>query len=364
MSKLNNKISDSAAEKVNKVDAESQIKHLSKIKPSRIAYPVIIGLLVVAYLIWREVDVEALKQIQFTWRALFWIFMALLCMVGRDFGYIYRIKVLSRGQLSWIESFRIIMLWEFTSAITPSAIGGTSFAIIYVHKEGVSLGRSSAIVLLTSFLDELYFVVMLPLLLFAIGKSKLFGVGDGMVESGIITVAFVGYFIKLAYTLLISYGLFINPKGFKWLLFKLFHLPYLRKFKRSAIIVGNDIAQSSKEIKGQGLKFWFEVISSTFLSWSSRYFVVNALILGFFVFSDHFLLFARQLVMWIMMLIMPTPGGSGFAEYFFKEYLNDFIPVAGLGIILALIWRLVTYYPYLVIGAIIFPRWVKDKFRG
>lgn len=52
-------------------------------------------------------------------------------------------------------------------AITPSAVGGTSVAIIYVHKEGISLGRSSAIVMLTSFLDEIYFIVMFPLLCFS-----------------------------------------------------------------------------------------------------------------------------------------------------------------------------------------------------
>ena len=48
--------------------------------------------------------------------------------------------------------------------------------------------------------------------------------------------------------------------------------------------------------------------------------------MAFFVLKDtdwatQFLIFARQLIMWIMMLISPTPGGSGFAEFVFKEYL-------------------------------------------
>ena len=73
--------------------------------------------------------------------------LAVLFMFGRDIGYIIRIRVLSGGELSWLQAFRVIMLWEFTSAITPSAVGGTSVAIIYVHKEGISVGRSSAIVM-------------------------------------------------------------------------------------------------------------------------------------------------------------------------------------------------------------------------
>ena len=75
-------------------------------------------------------------------------------------------------------------------------------------------------------------------------------------------------------------------------------------------------------------KFWLKACSSTFLSWSSRYLVANALIMAFFAVSDQFLLFARQLVIWIMMLVMPTPGGSGFAEYVFSSYCSDLISVS------------------------------------
>ncbi|MEG1634625.1 MAG: lysylphosphatidylglycerol synthase transmembrane domain-containing protein [Rikenellaceae bacterium] len=346
-------------------DDEQERSQLSKIKISNITYPILIGLGVVGYLIWKEFDISAFNQLNFTAMTLFWLIIALLCMVGRDIGYIIRIKILSSGELSWLQSFRIIMLWEFTSAITPSAIGGTSFAIIYVHKEGINLGRSSAIVLLTSFLDELYFVVMFPLMLLLIGKATLFGETSQMgmnFETGIMTIALVGYFLKLSYTLLISYGLFVNPYGFKWLLYNVFKLRFLKKWRKKALAVGSEIVESSKEIKHKGFMFWFKAIAATFLSWSSRYLVVNAMLLGFFVYSDHLLLFARQLVMWIMMLIMPTPGGSGFTEYLFKEYLSDFIPISGMAVIMALIWRLITYYPYLIAGAIIFPRWIKSKF--
>lgn len=347
-------------------DEEQQERsQLSKIKISNITYPIIIGLGVVGYLIWKEFDLQAFKHLDFSAMTLFWLFIALLCMVGRDLGYIIRIKLLATGELTWLQAFRIIMLWEFTSAITPSAIGGTSFAIIYVHKEGINLGKSSAIVLLTSFFDELYFVFMFPLMLLIIGKSALFGESSQMgvnFETGIMTIALTGYFLKLIYTLLISYGLFINPYGFKWLLYNVFKLRFLKKWRRKALVVGADIEESSKEIRGKSFIFWIKAIASTFLSWSSRYLVVNAMLLGFFTFSDHFLLFARQLVMWIMMLVMPTPGGSGFSEYLFKEYLGDFIPVAGVAVVMALIWRLITYYPYLIAGAIIFPRWIKSKF--
>ena len=128
---------------------------LGKIKIGNAIYPILIGLAVVGWMLWRDFNPEVFADIRFSWATVGWLCLAVFFMFGRDIGYIIRIRVLSGGQLSWLQSFRVIMLWEFTSAITPSAVGGTSVAIIYVHKEGISLGRSSAIVMLTSFLDEI-----------------------------------------------------------------------------------------------------------------------------------------------------------------------------------------------------------------
>ena len=343
---------------------DAQRKQISKIKLSNMIYPILIGLGVVGYLFYRDFDAEAFSMIKFTPHSVLWLIIAVLCMFGRDIGYIIRIKVMAGKEMSWYEAFRVIMLWEFTSAITPSAIGGTSFAVIYVHKAGISVGRSSAIVLLTSFFDELYFVLMFPLMVILLGPDRLFGataVGDGFFGS-VMLLVLVGYSLKLIYLLFVSYGLFINPKGIKWLLLKIFSIRPLRRWKDAAGRAGDDIMASSAEMKSRTFSYWGKLLASTFLSWSSRYLVVNAILLAFLPVSDHLLLFARQLVMWIMMLVMPTPGGSGFSEYFFSHYLAEFIPVAGLGVIMALIWRIITYYVYLVMGIFVFPKWIKDKF--
>lgn len=343
---------------------DSQRKHLSKIKLSNIAYPIIIGLGVVGYMVYRDFDREALSVLTFNLRTIGWLFVAMLFMVGRDVGYIIRIKILSGKDMSWYEAFRVIMLWEFTSAITPSAVGGTSFAIIYVHKAGISVGRSSAIVLLTSFFDELFFIIMFPLLLLLVGSDALFSTEgvDGGFFGGVLALVLTGYFLKLGYLLFVTYGLFFNPQGLKWLMIKIFSIKPLRRWQEAATRAGDDLIVSAEEVKTRRFGYWIKLLASTFLSWSSRYLVVNALIIAFIPFNDHLLLFARQLVMWVMMLVMPTPGGSGFSEYFFTVYLGDFIPVAGLAILLSLFWRLITYYLYLFIGAFVFPRWLKEKF--
>jgi len=145
-----------------------------RLKPQRIIIPILIGLGVVAWLISKEVSMDVLRHLHVNWWSVLWIFIAWCFMIGRDLGYMIRIRVLSENDLTWKQAFRVIMLWEFTSAITPSTVGGTAVAVVFVHKEGISVGRSTSIVLATSFLDELYFVIMFPLILLIVGKDVLF----------------------------------------------------------------------------------------------------------------------------------------------------------------------------------------------
>jgi uncharacterized membrane protein YbhN (UPF0104 family) len=344
---------------------------LKTLKPVRIILPVLIGLGVVAWFIIKEIDTNALHALRFTWRAVIGLFIAWCFMIGRDLGYIIRIRILSENDLSWRQAFRVIMLWEFTSAITPSTVGGTAVAVVFLNKEGISVGRSTAIVLATSFLDELYFVIMFPVILLIVGPEILFtSAAEGPATSilnNLIYFATIGYGIILAWVLLVGYGLFINPNGIRKTIIYMFRLPFLRRWSKPAEKAGDDILSSSDELKHQPFSFWLKAGAATFLSWTSRYWVVNAILLAFFTVNDHFLIFARQLVTWIMMIISPTPGGSGFAEIILSNYISDAIPVApsdvkSIALAIAIIWRIITYYPYLIIGISIVPAWIERKF--
>jgi uncharacterized membrane protein YbhN (UPF0104 family) len=60
---------------------------------------------------------------------------------------------------------------------------------------------------------------------------------------------------------------------------------------------------------------------------------------------------------------MPTPGGTGLSEVIFMEYMKMFIP-DGFNSLMTVIWRLFSYYPYLFIGAVILPSWIRASFMG
>ncbi len=346
-------------------------KILKSIHPARIVLPILIGIAVTGFMLYREYQPGSLSLLSFTLQSLFWLFLAFVMMGIRDLGYIIRLRILTHNKLSWRKTFNIVMLWEFTSAITPSAIGGTSVAIFFINKEGISLGRSTAVVMVTSFLDELYFILTFPVILLLIGRTDIFSLNPEEVaipwyQNQFLIFALVGYSLKLLYTLVISYGLFINPRGLKWILLWIFKLPIIKKWRPQANESGTELIQTSREFRNWPFRKWLQAFIATFFSWTARYWIVNALILTFFgmhwlSWSDHILVFGKQLVMWIMMLVSPTPGGSGFAEYVFRGFLAAFIPL-GTGVAMAFLWRLISYYPYLFIGAFVIPKWVKKHF--
>lgn len=305
---------------------------------------------------------EILGNIDWTWQSAFWFFMALLCVVARDAGYMYRIRVLTDKALSWRKAFDTIVLWEFASALTPSIVGGSGVALFILNREGIRMGKSTAVVMVTALLDELFYITMVPIILLLIGTGQLFPVS---LEKEIFGVTFgtqgifwLGYFFIVALTTVIALAIFFRPRLFKYLLLQIFRLPFLKRWRYDIIALGNDIIITSRELKGKNKRFWIQALSATYFSWTARFILVNMLIMAVVPVMDHFLLYGRQLVMWVIMLISPTPGSSGLAEFAFTGFLADFIPL-GLAGGLAFIWRLLTYYIYIFVGVIVLPRWLR-----
>lgn len=347
------------------MDTELQ-KVLRFFQLKRIIIPLILGLGVASVLLIRDFNKDAFLSIHWSVYTFMWLFIALCLQAIRDIAYMYRLRVMTDRQISWRHSFDAIMLWEFASSITPSIVGGSAVALFIVNKEGISMGRTTAIVMITAMLDELFYIVMVPLVILFIGVDRLF-IGDAgyLMNLGGKQAFIFGYIFIFLLTIVITSAIFLNPKGFKRILVLLSSLPLLRRLKNKAVQTGDDIITTSKEMKGKPLMFWVKTFGATVFSWSARFWVVNALIMAFRTSSEQFthigdqaLIYGRQLVMWVILLVSPTPGGSGVAEYAFPLFLGEFIP-AGLETALGLLWRLFSYYPYIFIGFIVLPFWIR-----
>ena len=336
-------------------------KSASTFSTWKILLPTFIGMGVILYMFLREFSLEDVDRISITGHTVFWILIAFCFMLGRDTGFVIRYRYLTEKKLSWKQCIKVTLLAEFGTAITPSSVGGSSMAVLFLTKENIPAGRSTAMVFVTLLLDEMFFVVTFPILLLFIPFQELFS-NTSALETSVLSLFIIAYIVKLLLCLLLIVGLFFNPRVIRWLILKVFRLPFLRRWYKNAVKAGDDLIISAKEIRGKKASFWFPLIVATILSWCSRYLVVNAIFMAFFPVSDNLLIFARQFIMWIVMVISPTPGGSGFSEFIFGEYLGEFIPLKGVVPLIILLWRLLTYYNYLFVGALIVPRWVKNSF--
>lgn len=335
--------------------------------------PVILGLAVIVYMIIGDLSNGDLRKITITWNSIVFFILAVLMIAVRDIAYMYRIRLLTNNAFSWRKAFQVIFLWEFASSVTPSVVGGSAVAIFILTKEKIGTGRATAVVMVTALLDEFFYIILVPLTFILAGFDRLSVTGHTFSLFGLplstMGIFLVGYSLIAFITLLLSYGVFVNPSGLKWLLLKVTGLKLLRRFKEAAEHTGDQLIEASIGFRSKSYHFWLRALGATALSWTARFLIVNFLIVAFTGAShlgDHFLIMARQLMMWVIMLISPTPGGSGIAEFFFPVFLREFIAGTNrdLTTIVALSWRLLSYYPYLIIGAFVLPFWLRRVYLG
>lgn len=300
---------------------------------------------------------NAFKDIDWGWHTIMLIVVALLMMVIRDVAYMIRIRILTEKRLSWKSSVYVILIWEFASALSPGVVGGAGVAMFILNREKIPLGKSTAIVLITALMDNLFYIVVIPIVFIFISQAQLFPEGSETSQG----IFWLGYTIIFTVCTILFLSIFVFPRLIKTIIVTIFRLPFLRKWKDNAIQTGDDVIITSRELSGQKPMFWLSAFGATILSWTARFLVINFILMiaidvGII---DHFLIFGRQLVMWLIMLVSPTPGGSGVAEWAFSEFLGQFsisiLVVYGL----AFLWRMISYFPYLIIGPILFPRWLR-----
>lgn len=339
-------------------------KIFETLNPNKVWVPILIGLGIVFGMFYLDpsVNKDSLKGIFDA--SLPWIVVAILVIFFRDVGYVYRIRIITDKNLSWLRAIYVIILWEFASAVTPSVVGGTAVAIFILNKEGIKLGRAIAYVMVTAILDNLFFVIGAPIILF-FAKGNIFPDSrllEAQLQNSMEAIFWISYSLYAAYSLIMAAALFYRPRVFKWVLIKIFSIKWLRKWKHDAQEYGNQIIEASKELSGKNWRYWVPIIVATIFIWSSRYLMLNALISAFIPLNlhEHTIVFARQVIMWIVMMISPTPGSSGTAEFFFGQFFTEFL--GNYTFITSILWRLFSYYPYLILGAIFLPRWIRQVF--
>lgn len=335
----------------------------------RTLLPLALGIGVGVWLLRRDIDPATLRAIVFDSRTVAGLLVALLFVAGRDFGLAWRFHTLASGDLTWKRAWRTDIMCAFTSAITPSVVGGSALAIFYLNREGISLGRATTLTLTTLFLDELFFVVFCPVIMLVLPADELFALPASadsdtaaeMFVGGVRVVFWLVYAGIVVWTTILYFAILGRPETTARLLGRLAQYRFLHRWSAGIEKMASNMSATAQWVRGRGLKWWTELFGGTVLSWFSRYFVVNALFWTFVPAASGLLVFGRQFVVWVVLMVSPTPGGSGISEWLFANFYGDVIGNVGIAAVIALIWRLYSYYIYLAAGTALLPGYFRKS---
>lgn len=274
------------------------------------------------------------------------IFIAIVVSFLRLWFSAAKIRYLSEKQLGWMASFRVMLSWDFASSVTPSTIGGAPMATYALTKEKFVLGQSTAIILYSVLLDQLWFALAVPILVIAGFFFEVVPNNTGMVGQASMILLYIGL---LSYASLMAYGVLKNPNAIKKVVNFLFKLPFLRRWKEPVMEETDNLVEYSHELRKKPTSFLLKAFALSTMSWLARIALPTIVVLSLLP-ADVILSVLRSLAMNLAFLIMPTPGGSGGAEGLFAIFqgpLMDRKAFIGLAVFA---WRVISYYISIGLG--------------
>lgn len=324
-----------------------------RFRPWQLLLPIGISLVVIYLLMRENITADSFREFRITTKSILGILLAVVAWGVQNAAMAHRYYTLAHPYMSRGGGLRVTFLADFASAVTPSAVGGSSVVFLFLGHEGVSTGRATAITISGLFLDELFMSLLsIVMLLFVhqgleIGHVPALSIG--------LNVTFVILAIVLSlWTMALYISLFHKPTWFGNILIWITSWRPLRRMRAGAEKMKRDLVTTSEEMKHKNLWYWLKLFSATIVSWSGRFMIACMLIYGFSAVQvDLWLAFIRQMVIWLLAIIVPTPGGSGFAEYMFQVAYEDFFPNPAIALMVAIVWRMITSFSYLIIGPMV-----------
>lgn len=274
------------------------------------------------------------------------IFIAIGVMFLKVYFFAAKIRTLADKAISWMASVRIALSWDFASAITPSTIGGAPVATYTMIREGIPLGKSSAIILYSVMLDQFWYAIAVPVILISEIWFEVVPDEIGMVGSATMFLIYTGL---LLYGALLSYGLLVNPKGMKKVIQAIFRLPVLNRYSESINAEAENLENYSHELRRKPISFVLKAFFYSTMSWLCKIALPVIVVLSLLP-AQEVLLSLRSIAMNLAFLIIPTPGGSGGVEGLFVLFMGPLIDRSAFIGLSVFVWRVITYYFSIGIG--------------
>lgn len=251
------------------------------------------------------------------------------------------------------SSLQMMVRTQFFNAVTPFATGGQPYQVYHLIKDGIS-GTVSTSIIIQNFI--VYQIAMVFLGMLAVICNQVFGIFEG----------------NVLLRNLVTLGFIINTA----VIIVLFIVAFSRKMNKKLIHLGITILTKLKLVKDKEkkLKEWDEYIYNfhksaqillenkfdffltilcNLVALCVLYSIPYVLLCATGDFTSFSLPIAIMTSAYVMLIgsFVPIPGGSGGLEYGFVSFYGTFITGSKLMAIM-LLWRFVTYYFGMIVGAI------------
>jgi len=314
-----------------------------------IVLSVVLSALVLAAVGYATFDASAFRRLIRHLRP--WLLVA---AIGTAFARIgfggWRLSQVSQGRLRIRSGTRGQLAWDFFSSVTPSVVGGGPVAAYYVARdEDIPFGESAALMFFCVLLDQLWFLVAIPLLVLATFTIDLLPEVAGAIGLWGLLAYFGG---MLVWSAMYAYATLVRPRLLVNIVSWCFQWPYLDRFRESVMGEMRSYFRRARHLGTQSTSFYAHGFLITALIWIARYALIVLIVRSVHA-ADPLLLFARSAAMMLVGLIMPTPGGSGGLEGLYALFIGPLMPEALVAPTL-LTWRLLGYYLFIALGAYLF----------
>ena len=264
----------------------------------------------------------------------------------------YKVVLINNANVNFGKMVQINFIIPFFHGITPFSGGGQPMEIYYLHNEGVSKTKSTNIVLQNFILYQIALIVVSLLAVICNQIFELFPKDDFMRR-----LVLLGFLINFL-VLLISLVAGFYKKLTSYIVKKI--ITFLNKIKIIKDVDGTlnkfnnyiDNFYNNANLLKKNKKQVCYVILLHMISLILLYSIPYTIILGMGLKDINYIyiLIATTYVM-IIGSFVPIPGGTGGIEYGFMYFCGLIISGSVLTAVM-LMWRFITYYLAMIIGAI------------
>ena len=286
-----------------------------------------------------------------------WLLLAIFLIMGYWFFkalIFYRFTRKFKADYSFKKAFRLQLLTNFFNAVTPFSSGGQPFQVYTLKKQGVELTASTNIII-QNFI--VYQIALVSLGIISIGANAYFHFfEDIQTLNYLVTIGFIMNTLIIIGLFLIAFNRrfnsFIVTKVIKFLA-KTKIVKNEEKTLENWTVYINNFHEGAK-ILIANKKFFASAILAAFIALVCQYLIPVVILYStgnYTSFNGFMSIVACSYVMLIGSFV-PIPGGTGGLEYGFIQFYGNFIGGSTLRVIMIL-WRAVTYYFGLILGAIV-----------